>query len=117
MADALLYKALGDAVKIRRKELKLTQADLAARVNMSRASVANIERGHQKTLLHQVYDLADALQIKVALLLPTPPRPLSPDEFGVSISKGDSVSDKQRAFINDLIGAAIASSAASKAGQ
>jgi transcriptional regulator with XRE-family HTH domain len=71
MAEETIYRAFGRAVSIRRRKLKLTQATLASRVGMSRASVANIESGRQSVLLHHVYGLAEALEIaKVSDLLP-----------------------------------------------
>ena len=61
MSAAAVYRVLGAAVAQRRRSLGLTQEDLASRVGMTRASLANIETGRQGVLLHQVYELADAL--------------------------------------------------------
>jgi len=47
------YQQFGEAMALRRQELDMTQADLAVRVGLSRASIANIERGRQSVLLHQ----------------------------------------------------------------
>ncbi len=58
-----LYRALGRAVAKRRKELGLTQAHVSAGIGLTRASLANIETGRQKLLLHQVYRLANVLQL------------------------------------------------------
>lgn len=38
-------KAIGSRVKLRRKELGMTQDELAARTNLSQAAIAKIERG------------------------------------------------------------------------
>src|SRR5689334_10508172 len=64
MTEMQLYRNLGRAVAKRRKELGLTQADVGRCIGLSRASLANIETGRQKVLLHQVYRLADALKMK-----------------------------------------------------
>lgn len=69
MANDPVYLAFGRAVAARRKELALTQADLAARIGLSRGSVAHIERGSQKVFLHQVIEIAAALELPSARLL------------------------------------------------
>lgn len=69
-----LYQALGKSVAARRKALNKTQADIATKISLSRASLANIERGNQKVLLHQVYRLAEALELPdVRDLIPLAP--------------------------------------------
>lgn len=71
MRDDDLYSLLGERISLRRRSLKKTQRDLADAVGMSRASVANIECGRQKVLVHHLYRLAEALQMpNVADLLP-----------------------------------------------
>ena len=55
------YRALGIAVAARRKKNKVSQEVLARAVGLSRASIANIETGRQKVLLHHVYLIAEAL--------------------------------------------------------
>ena len=103
-----VYKALGKAVATRRKALDFTQATLAGKVGMSRASIANIESGRQNVLLHQVYALADALEYpKVADLLPL--RPLeqhSPGELKMHFSD-DRISATAGAQIGQLIKSAL----------
>jgi transcriptional regulator with XRE-family HTH domain len=64
MTEMDVYRGLGRAVAKRRKELALTQADVAEQIGLTRASLANIETGRQKVLLHQVYRLASALKLK-----------------------------------------------------
>ena len=66
---ALFYKSLGDFVRQRRRKLQLTQATLAAKLGMSRASIANIETGRQKLLVHQLRNLAVALRLPAVDLL------------------------------------------------
>lgn len=56
-----VYPLLGRAVAQRREQLQLTQAQVASRIGLTRASLANIETGRQKVLLHHVYLLTDAL--------------------------------------------------------
>ncbi len=50
----------------------MTQKTLADEIGMSRASVANIEAGRQRIVLHQAIEIAQALDLpSVAELLPT----------------------------------------------
>jgi transcriptional regulator with XRE-family HTH domain len=81
LEDAI-YHALGARISTRRSELKLSQADLAERVGMSRGSVANVEAGRQRLPLHQVYRYLEALQLgEVGDLLPKPThKPSDADE-------------------------------------
>lgn len=64
MDEGSIYAGLGQAVATRRKMMKLTQAQVAKAIGISRASIANIESGRQKVLLHQVYGLVKALELK-----------------------------------------------------
>ena len=117
MADDAIYKAFGRAVATRRRKLELTQAELAARVGMSRASVANIESGRQSVLLHHVYGLAEALEItKVSDLLPAPSKPSTQGENDMIILSGEDVTPRAKAQITDLIASALAQRSTKKAG-
>jgi transcriptional regulator with XRE-family HTH domain len=64
MSDMELYRRLGRAVADRREALPITQGELAKQVGLSRASIANLENGRQRIMLHQLYDLVRALQLK-----------------------------------------------------
>jgi transcriptional regulator with XRE-family HTH domain len=65
-----IYRHIGILVRDRRKKLKLTQETLAARLGISRASLANIETGRQKVLVHQLYGFAATLDLMPIELLP-----------------------------------------------
>ncbi len=65
-----IYEAFGAQVRERRAAMRLTQLELATRIKLTRGSVANIEAGRQSVLLHQFLDIADALSVKPAQLLP-----------------------------------------------
>ncbi len=112
MAGEPLYKAFGSAVSTRRKALGLTQAELAGKVKLSRASIANIESGRQNILLHHVYSLAAALDFtKVAELLP--PMPQKPLGEGLKMTLSNQELSKQtlsqhaEAQVADLITTAL----------
>ncbi|UVK50158.1 helix-turn-helix transcriptional regulator (plasmid) [Mesorhizobium sp. AR02] len=69
-----VYPEIGGLIRQRRKQLKLTQEQLAPQVGLSRTSLANIEGGKQKVLVHQLFAFASALGIEPADLLPRPAR-------------------------------------------
>jgi transcriptional regulator with XRE-family HTH domain len=121
MASDPVYKAFGNAVSARRKALALTQAQLANKVKMSRASIANIESGRQNVLLHHVYALAAALDFtKVGELLPPLPQKSAGEEFKMMLSNQtlskQTLSQHEEAQVADLITSALAPRRGLKAG-
>lgn len=67
-----IYEILGKRIKGLRKNLGQTQDQMAKQMNISRASLANIEAGRQQVLVHHLFAFARALQLKSpAELLPT----------------------------------------------
>lgn len=98
---AALYRLVGQRVVVRRNGLGMTQAELGARISLSRAAVANIERGHQKLALHQVYLIAAALGLTVADLLPELARSDAPTS-GLLISGAEGLSDSARRQIEQI---------------
>lgn len=76
MVDAEnFYKRLGQRIREARTRSGLTQQDLAAKVDLTRTSVTNIELGRQKLLVHALVEMADALQITTDQLLPPAKEP------------------------------------------
>ncbi len=75
-----LYRRLGRAVADRRTQLNLTQGYVAEKLGLSRASLANLENGRQRILVHQLFALVNVLKLKTILdLVPatwTPTEPL-----------------------------------------
>ncbi len=97
----------GKAVAQRREELGLTQANLAGLVGMSRASIANIEKGRQNVLLHHVYDLAAALEMpKVGDILPARPK-AALGALQMSATDG-AISARDVAQVTDLVASVLA---------
>lgn len=67
---ATYYEEVGRRIRTARKEWKLTQEELGARVSLTRTSITNIEKGRQKLLLHTLADIAHALRVEPVRLLP-----------------------------------------------
>ncbi len=65
------FQQFGRNVARRRKELELTQEVLAQRMNISRPSITNIERGEQGVSLYMALQIAAALELDdVSMLIP-----------------------------------------------
>lgn len=106
MSDMELYRRLGQAVAKRRRELGLTQSDIAEKLGLSRASLANLENGRQRIMVHQLFALVNALKLKSILdLMPktwVPPEPLS--EIKVS---DPSLSTQQQSAVKSVVASAL----------
>jgi transcriptional regulator with XRE-family HTH domain len=72
-----LYGRFGELFRKHREAKPLTQEQVSKMVGLSRTSIANIEAGRQKVLLHQLLDLAAAVEVHPSALLPEDT--LSPD--------------------------------------
>ena len=68
------YADLGRRIQQLRNSKKMTQAELGELLSprMTRASVANIESGKQRVLVHTLIDLVHALGCSLTDLLPSP---------------------------------------------
>ena len=92
MSDSTVYHSLGLALAARRKSVRVTQSELAARIGMTRASLANIEAGRQTVALHQLYALVEALALESILdLVPAaaPSRAPRPRIDGAGVTDAD----------------------------
>lgn len=68
--EALLYQMVGKSIKQRRKEVGMTQSQLATEVGVLRTSVTNIETGRQKAPLHLLFKLCAALGVETHNVIP-----------------------------------------------
>ncbi len=56
------FKMIGERIKLRRKELKKTQEELASELYVSAGYISQIERGNTKINLETLSEIADFLQ-------------------------------------------------------
>ena len=70
-----IYPLLGRRIQQRRTERQFTQEQLGARLDppVTRASIANIEGGKQRLLVHTLLQVARLFEVSVEDLLPSPP--------------------------------------------
>ena len=104
MREEEIYVVLGKQIAARRRALRMTQSDLAEQVKMSRASVANIERGRQSVLLHHLYRFAEALDVsKVADLVPQVAVDLGVREDLLAVPFSMDISESSKAVMTSLL--------------
>jgi transcriptional regulator with XRE-family HTH domain len=67
------YEALGSKIQKNREHRKMTQSQLGLSLipPSTRASIANIESGKQRVLVHTLSQLATALDVDIRKLMPT----------------------------------------------
>jgi transcriptional regulator with XRE-family HTH domain len=70
MRPESIYKSIGEIVRSKRRLVNWSQVQLAQKLGISRATLANIETGRQRILVHQLYSFAAVLDMKTAELLP-----------------------------------------------
>jgi len=98
-----MYKRLGREITQRRRVLRLTQQSLADSIGLSRAAVANIERGEQRVFFDQVVAIASYLGARsVDELLNTGFEPTSAPANGIVIS-GANLNRSERAEVRRIL--------------
>lgn len=95
-----VYPEIGRLISRRRNQLELTQEQLAPQVELSRTSVANIERGRQKILVHQLLAFAHALNVEPLALLP---QSKSPTPAKSDVKYPTDINARQRAQLARLL--------------
>ncbi|MCB1735187.1 MAG: helix-turn-helix transcriptional regulator [Gammaproteobacteria bacterium] len=76
-----VYKVIGARIKEQRKALPMTQEALSDQSGIGRSSLAHIETGSQRVMLHQLYAIASVLECDVANLLPPANTPEPPSRL------------------------------------
>lgn len=105
MDERATYTAFGKALADVRVGLERTQQQVAAKAGISRASLANIERGGQRVYLHQILALAEALDLESAHdLMPETALHFSADlRAGVTMSGARNLSKDQKHLVNRIV--------------
>lgn len=97
-ADGAFYRHVGGQVRLLREGAGLKQDELAARVGLSRASVANVEAGKQAVPLHLFAAISEALGADMARLLPPPGA-----RTGADVKLRPDTPSVVRAFVEDVV--------------
>ncbi len=102
-----IYREVGRKIRRYRVRAHRTQAQLAAEIGISRASLANIEAGRQRVLIHYLYALAEALDIdSPAFLIPEELLPKSADAADVPLP-AEGLSETQRQEVLRLMSGVV----------
>ena len=64
-----IYRLIGAKIEQTRNFFGWTQLDLAKKVHLSRGSIANIELGRQRILLHDIEKFATAFNMQPKILM------------------------------------------------
>jgi transcriptional regulator with XRE-family HTH domain len=91
-----IYEAVGAKIREVRNAKHIIQADVAEEAGLTRQSVANIEHGRQRFMVHTLLDIARALGVDAADLLPRQ------DEQSVNVDL-DMVSPAARDFVLSVL--------------
>ena len=105
MNEQDIYHEIGRRIRRFRKAAGQTQEQLATRIGVSRASIANIEAGRQNFLLHYVYAIAETLDLDTPVsLLPGSHEDIAPStDMGKVPVPQEDLTDKQRADVIRLM--------------
>ncbi len=63
--QAYLYESIGKQIKLLRKRSRMSQEELAEKLDLSRASIVNIEKGRQHASLHLLIDLGRIFNVSL----------------------------------------------------
>lgn len=102
-----LYQKLGSRIKDLREKANLKQGAFAELLNLTRASIVNIEKGRQRPPIHLLWDVSRILKVDVIEILPNQSKPddISKDWKAAinNTAKGDNeTKDKLTQFIEDI---------------
>lgn len=93
---------IGEKIKARRKELKMTTEELGRLIGVQRSAITKYEKNRVDLKSKQIQDIANALDINPALLLSDDPLELSPDEEHL-LSLWRGANDQARSDVIDLL--------------
>jgi len=97
-----IYKTIGSIIRRRRRRLEWSQNLLASRLGISRATLANIETGRQRILVHHLYTFAEVLEMKPNDFLP--PASVTESSTLALLPMPDDLKPQQKEQIARLIG-------------
>ena len=102
MGEHEILKEIGSRINLKRKEMKLTQEELAERIDVSVQMISNLELGKKAVRPENIIKLCDALNISADYIL----RGKSSDfEISGLLNKLIGLSEEKRILVEKLIDA------------
>jgi transcriptional regulator with XRE-family HTH domain len=92
----------GDRVAYRRKKKKLTQEELASKVNLTKAAISNYENGHSTPSNETLVALADTLDVDTDYLLGRTDTPWN-EQSGSNSKKNDLSQETTDYVLKELV--------------
>ena len=93
---------IGEKIKARRKELKMTTEELGRLIGVQRSAITKYEKNRVDLKSKQIQEIANALDINPALLLSDDPIELSPEEEHL-LSLWRGANEQARSDVIDLL--------------
>jgi len=94
------YFHLGRKIRDARNAAKITQAELARAVKLSRTSVTNIEKGRQPVPVHLLVEMSQVLGVRASELIPESVATTSPNALSQINHLGEGAQDWIRRILN-----------------
>ncbi len=69
--ERTIYQLIGKKIREARNIKELSQGTLSEIINLSRASISNIETGRQQPPIHVLFTISTALGVDISYILPT----------------------------------------------
>lgn len=103
MVNMIDYSSIGRRIALNRKKAQVTQAALAEHLDVSESFISQIERGKAKISLPRLYQVAEFLDMDIALLVSDCTK-LSSSEINSEIEQIiKNWTPEQRSMLIDLI--------------
>lgn len=98
------YIAIGSKIRFNRLQRKIDQETFANQLNLTRASIVNIEKGRQRPSIHLLWHIAEIFQTNIIDLLPVNNNAVAVEDIKTKVKRNATVEASQvDTLINFLI--------------
>jgi len=68
-SDLMVYRQIGEMLKLRRKDLGLRQADISTRLHMPQSAISKVETGERRIELVEAVRICEAYEMELNAVL------------------------------------------------